>query len=169
MDELNRELRSQAVHLGLCNDWQGLWSKGWSKEKMAEMMYRGLDFCLKHHWPSNDFLIKHFDLTFRRGHGIYVNDKCSVNNLKESLILGASEITMRYNGRNHGNLHLRDVAKLRLYAKNVSFVIVHLYEKAIVEAVQSEGAKVVLVKHSKDVTINIEGNVKIREEYDYLE
>lgn len=168
MDELNRELKSQAIHLGLCREWQEMWNVDWSMEKMIGMMYRGLDFCLEHHWPSNDFIIKHFDLTLRRANNIFINDRCSVNNPQESLILGTADITVRYNGRNHGNIHVRDDAHVRLYAKNVSFVIVHLYERARIDAVQTDGAKVVLVKHSPDVRIGTDGDVKIREEYDYL-
>ena len=66
MDQLNRELRDQAIALGLCGDWQDLWNRNWSKEKMIERMFRGLDFCLKHHYPSNDFIIKHFDRVLLR-------------------------------------------------------------------------------------------------------
>ena len=143
MNELNKDLRNQAIALGLCNDWQKLWNNDWSKEKMVERMYKGLDFCLKYHYPSNDYILKHFDLDFRRKSNVYVNDKYSVCNPKQSLVLGSSEITFR-------------------------FVIVHLYEKAYVTAEQTDKATIVLIKHSPDVTIVAETNIKVKEEYDYL-
>ena len=168
MNELNKDLRNQAIHLGLCDDWQKLWRKDWSQEKMVEMMFRGLDFCLKYHYPSNDFIIKHFDQDFRRKNNVFVNDKYSTNNPKESLILGTSDITIRYNTWNHGNIHVRDNASVKLTAKNSSFVIAHLYENAFIEAEQLDKARIVLVKHSEKVTIVAEKNIKIREEYDFL-
>jgi hypothetical protein len=168
MNELNKELKSQARHLGLCDDWTNLWNKDWSNEKMVERMYKGLDFCLKHHWPSNDFILKHFDQEFRRKSNVFVNDKYSVNNPKESLILGSSEINVRYNAANHGIIHIRDNSSVKLVAKNRSFVIAHLYEKATIEAEQYDNAKIVIIKHSDTVTIIAETVVKIREEYDYL-
>ena len=168
MNELNKDLRNQAIALGLCNDWQKLWNNDWSKEKMVERMYKGLDFCLKYHYPSNDYILKHFDLDFRRKSNVYVNDKYSVCNPKQSLVLGSSEITFRYNAWGNGYIHVRDNSHAKIFAKNKSFVIVHLYEKAYVTAEQTDKATIVLIKHSPDVTIVAETNIKVKEEYDYL-
>ena len=168
MNELNKDLRNQAIALGLCNDWQELWKKDWSKEKMVERMYKGLDFCLKYHYPSNDYILKHFDLDFLRKSNVYVNDKYSVCNPKQSLVLGSSEITFRYNAWGNGYIHVRDNSYAKIFAKNKSFVMVHLYEKAYVEAVQTDKATIVLIKHSPDVTIVADTNIKVKEEYDYL-
>lgn len=168
MNELNKELKNQAVALGLCKEWQKSWKKDWSKEKMAEKMYKGLDFCLIHHWPSNEFIIKHFDLDFLRQSKIFVNDKYSVCNPKQSLVLGSSEITFRYNAWGNGSIHIRDNSYAKIYARNKSFVMIHLYEKAYIEAEQTDKATIVIIKHSQDVTIVADKNVKVKEEYDYL-
>ena len=168
MNELNKELKNQAIALGLCKQWQGSWEKDWSKEKMVERMYNGLDFCLKHHWPSNEFITKHFDLDFLRQSNILVSDKYSVCNPKQSLVLGSSEATFRYNAWNNGAIHIRDNSSVKVYARNKSFVIVHLYEKAYIEAEQTDKATIVIIKHSPDVTIIADKNIKVKEEYDYL-
>lgn len=168
MNELNKDLKSQAIALGLCNDWQRTWEKDWSKEKMVEKMYKGLDFCLKFHYPSNEYILKHFDLDFRRQSNVFVNDRYSVCNPKQSLVLGDSEMTFRYNAWGNGAIHIRDNSRSKIFAKNKSFVMVHLYEKAYVEAVQTDKATIVLIKHSPDVTIVADTNIKVKEEYDYL-
>lgn len=168
MNELNKDLRDQAIHLGLCYDWQKLWQKDWSKEKMVEMMFRGLDFCLKFHYPSNDYIIKHFNQDFRRKSNVFVNDKYSALNPKQSLILGTADITVRYNAWNHGNIHVRDNSSLKLTARNHSFVIVHLYENAKITAEQFDKAQIVVIKHSIKANIIADTNVKVREELDYL-
>ena len=131
-------------------------------------MFCGLDFCLKYHFPANDYILKHFDQDFRRKHNVFVNDKYSVVNPEESLILGTSDIIVRYNSHCHGIIHVRDNSKMKLYARNVSFAIVHLYENAHVDAEQFDNSKIVLVKHSHNVTIAATDNIKVREEYDYL-
>lgn len=168
MNELNKELKSQAVTLGLCKEWQKLWSKDWSREKMVERMYKGLDFCLQYHYPSNDFILKHFEKDFRRQSNVFVNDKYSVVNLKESLVLGTSDVTFRYNGHSYGYIHIRDNSEAKVIAHNISFVIVHLYENAKVCVEQYDNARVVLVKHSTNVQIFAADNIKVREEYGYL-
>ena len=168
MNELNNELKNQATALGLCNPWKDSWKKDWSEEKMVERMFKGLDFCLKHHWPANDFITKHFGLNFLRKSNVFVNDKYSVCNPKQSLVLGTSEITFRYNAWNNGSIHIRDNSSAKIFARNKSFVIVHLYEKAYIEAEQQDKATIVIIKHSPDVTIVAEKNIKVKEEYDYL-
>jgi len=168
MNELNKDLRNQAIALGLCQEWQNSWSKDWSKEKMVERFYKGLDFCLKHHYPSNDYILKHFDLEFRRQSNVFVNDRYSVCNPKQSLVLGDSDITFRYNAWGNGSIHVRDNSSAKIYARNKSFVIVHLYENACVTAEQTDKATIVLIKHSHNVTINADAKIKVREEYDYL-
>ena len=168
MNALNKDLKDQAVALGLCGDWQKLWSKNWSREKMVERMYKGLDFCLQYHYPSNDFILKHFDLDFRRKSNVFVNDEYSVCNPKESLVLGTSNVTFRYNGFSYGNIHVRDNSSAKVIARNISFVIVNLYENASVTVEQLDNAKIVLVKHSDKVSIVAPSNIKVREEYDYL-
>lgn len=168
MDEINKELREQAKGLGMCEEWQGLWNKDWSKEKMAEMMYRGLDFCLEHHFPTNDFIQQHFEKKFLRENNIFVNDRYSSVNPEESLILGKSEIRLRYNSNKHGIIHVRDNSTLKITAKGRSFVIIHLYEKAYVDAEKFDSASVVVIKHSTDVTVIADSNIKVKEEYDYL-
>lgn len=168
MNDLNKDLKDQAIHLGLCSDWQKMWNKDWSKEKMAERMFKGLDFCLKFHYPSNDFILKHFDLEFRRKCNVFVNDKYSVVNPKESLVLGTSDVTFRYNGHSNGNIYIRDNSSAKVIAHNIGFVIVHLYENAKVDAEQYDNAKIVLIKHSEKVSITASPYIKVREEYDYL-
>lgn len=166
MDELNEELRNQAIHLGLCDEWQKLWKKEWEREKMVEMMYRGLGFCIKYHYPSNDFILKHFDIDFRMRSKVFVNDRYSVLNPEKSLILGTSDIKVRYNACHSGIIHVRDNASVTISAKNRSFVIVHLHERAAITAEQYDMAKIVIVKHSENTTINADRNIKVREAYD---
>lgn len=168
MNDLNKELRNQAVALGLCQPWQDSWKKDWSKEKMVERMYKGLDFCLKYHYPSNDYILKHFDQEFRRKSNVYVNDKYSVCNPKQSLVLGTSEVTFRYNAWWNGSINVRDNSRVKIHARNRSFVIVHLFENAYVEAEQIDKATIVLIKHSKNVTVVADSKIKVKEEYDYL-
>ena len=168
MNDLNKELKNQAIALGLCQHWQDSWKKDWSREKMVERMYKGLDFALIHHWPSNNFILKHFDQDFRRRSNVYVNDIYSVCNPKQSLVLGTSEITFRYNACGNGYIHIRDNSSAKVFAKNKSFVIVHLYENAFLEAEQTDKATIVVIKPAPTVTVAAEKHVKVKEEYNFL-
>ena len=131
-------------------------------------MYKGMDFCLKHHYPANNFIEGNFSRDFLRESKVFVNDKYSSVNPRQSIILGTSEVTFRYNMWNHGTIYVRDNASLKLSAKNRSFVIVHLFDEAYITAEQSDKAKIVIIKHSDKVTVIADQHIKITEEYDYL-
>lgn len=166
--ELSKTLRESARQKGLCDTWYNKWKDNTSNESLVAKMYKGLDFVLKHHWPSNAFIKENFSQDFLRESHVFVDDKHSVVNPNQSLVLGDSEITFRYNAAGHGEIHIRDNSSVKLSAKNRSFVIVHLYENAHIEAIQSDTATLTLIKHSHDVSVVTDGNVTVKEEYDYL-
>lgn len=169
MDELNTTLRSQAIKQGLCDKWQDDWKEDWTKEHLIDMMYKGLDFCLLRHWPSNDFIKNNFDIGLLREKSVFVDDKRSAMNPMKSLILGNSEIKMRYNSDYIGDVYVRDNSSVILTAKGRSFVMVHLFDNASVTAGQFDKATIVLIKHSPTVAIYANDNIKVKEEYDYLQ
>ena len=167
MNELNQELKSQAIALGLCNQWQKEWKGDWNTATLADRMYKGIDFCLQHHWPTNAFLKKNFSLEELRTNNIYIDDKRSVLNPKHSLILGKSEVKIRFNGAYAGNIYIRDKSVVELTAKTRSFVIVHLFDEASINATQQDLANITIIKHSKKSLAIGVGKVKFREEFDY--
>lgn len=172
LKELNNTLRSEARFLGLCDEWYNEW-KDYSEDELAERMYKGIDFCLKHHWPSNEFIAKNFKAPFLITHGILVDTKWSFAGLRNGLFLGASTATLRYSGRQYGNVAVRDTTKVTVYARGAALVVFHLFEKAYIHAEVSEKARVVFIMHSKEarvdaVTLDGGASAEIKEEYDYL-
>lgn len=165
--QLNNTLREEARFLGLCDEWYGAWRE-YSLDELAQRMYKGIDFCLKHHWPSNEFIKKNFNRDFLREHGVFVDDEYSVCNVRNSLVLGGSKIRYRYSGNYYGNIRVRDLSLVEITARGNGLVIVHLFERACVRVEQLEKAKVTIIKHSPKVLINATDNVAIKEEYDYL-
>lgn len=162
--ELSITLREEARFLGLCDEWYGKWVDDCSKDELINKMYAGIDFVIEHHWPSNDVIKARFDINTLRRRNVFVDDKRSFVNARESLILGKSDITARYNAWQHGVIYVRDDSTLNLTAKNYSFVLVHVYERAVVNAVQEGKARIAIVKHSSDTTITTSGDVRLRDE-----
>lgn len=152
----------------MCDEfYNGKWD--YSPEQLVERMFKGIDFCLKHHWPSNEFIKKNFNRDFLRGQGVFVDDEYSICNIEDSLVLGGSKIRYRYSGKYYGNIRVRDLSFAHITARGDGLVIVHLFERACVTVERSEKAKVSVIKHSKDVLVNASEGVRILEEYDYLE
>lgn len=166
--ELNDTLREEGRFLGMCDEF---YNEKWdfSLEQLVERMFKGIDFCLQHHWPSNEFIKKNFKRDFLREQGIFVDDEYSICNVQESLVLGGSKVRYRYSGKYYGNIRVRDLSLVEVTARGDGLVIVHLFERACAKVERSEKAKVAIIKHSPKVLVSASEGVRIVEEYDYLE
>lgn len=166
--ELNIYVKEDARGLGLCDRWYNGWDSDAKQDDLLDMMYKGIDFCLKHHWPSNQFLKENGDIKILRAHGVLVDEKRSALNPSKCLVLGQSDVIIRYNGSTNGVAYLRDNSKVKVSAKNRAFVIIHVFDNVQVEAEQTDSAHLVIIKHSENISVSTTGNVTIREEYNYL-
>jgi len=165
--ELNSVLREEGRFLGMCDEfYNDKWN--FSQEQLVQRMFKGIDFCLQHHWPSNEFIKKNFGRDFLRSHGVFVDDEYSVCNVQESLVLGGSNIRYRYSGRYYGNIRVRDLSKAHITARGDGLILIHLFERSCVNVKISERAKVSVIKHSPDVIVTASEGVRILEEFDYL-
>ena len=165
--QLNMTLREEGRFLGMCDKF---YNEKWdySPDELVAKMYKGIDFCLKHHWPSNEFIARNFQKDFLRNHGVFVDDEYSTSNIEHSLALGCSHIRYRYSGKSYGNINLRDISYAHITARGNVLLVVHMFETSSIKVEQSENARVVVIKHSPRVIINRTGDVTIKEEYDYL-
>lgn len=165
--ELNNTLREEGRFLGMCDEF---YNEKWdySQEQLVQRMFKGIDFCLKHHWPSNEFIKKNFQRDFLRSQGVFVDDEYSTCNVQESLVLGGSKIRYRYSGKYYGNIRVRDLSMADVTARGDGLVIIHLFERACAKVEQSEKAKVAVIKHSPNVLVSASEGVRILEEYKYL-
>ena len=88
--KLQEELKQMAIVHGLCAQWQREWGNP-DLAGLCDKYIRGLDFCIKHDFPSIEYMEKHF-----RGkvedYGIYINDDMVSVNQKNVVIIGSSII-----------------------------------------------------------------------------
>lgn len=168
--QLNTLLLNEALSLRICDKVLGQWNTDKSDDELVAMGYKNIDFLLEHHWPSNQTLKNIWTCTFMRSHGIFVDDKWSMNNAEQSIILGGSKVTMRYNGWNIGRVYVRDDAQVVITAKNKSTVFVHAFENACIGIEQYDNARVVVIRHSSNTVVAQSiGMAKIKDEFGYLD
>lgn len=167
---INTMLRNEARSLGICDKVLEIWKGDLMDGALIALGYRNIDFLLKHHWPANDTLKSAWSTDFLRSHSVFVDDRWSVNNPENSLVLGDSKVTMRFNGWSIGRVYVRDNSQVVISAKNKSTVFVHAFEKAWIGVEQHDAANVVIIRHAEGVVVsqNI-GTAKIRDEFGYLE
>ena len=172
MDKKQRNtlLRAEALSLGICDKVLGQWGADKSDRELVALGYSNIDFLLKHHWPANNTLKNIWPVDYLRSNGVFVDDRWSVNNPENSLVLGESKVTMRYNGWNIGRVYVRDNTQTYITAKNKSTVFVHAFENACVHVEQYDDARVVIIRHSENVVLTQHiGMAKIKDEFGYLD
>lgn len=177
--ELSIKLREDARKVGLCDEWYKEWDDDTTKAELIGKYKRGLDFCIKHRWPSMAFIKKHFTQDFLRDNGILVDDTRSypvrdanrrLVYLKDFVLLGESNATIRYSFRPHMcNVWAMDTSKVKVDVKYGAFILIHLFDNATADVVTDLVSKVTVIRHSNKTSVTRSGCVTIKDEFDYLQ
>ena len=177
--ELSIKLRESARKVGLCDQWYNDWKDDTTKEGLIDFYKRGLDFCIKHRWPTKTFIKQNFSQDFLRKHGILVNDTRSYPirdenrrqmYLKEYVLLGDSHATIRYSFRPHMcNVWVCDNSTVTVDVKYGAFILIHLFDKSKADVKTDLVSKVTVIRHTSDVKVKKEGIVTIKDEFHYLD
>lgn len=178
-NELSTKLREDARKLGLCDQWYNEWKDETQSEELAQKFFRGLDFCIKHRWPSKDFIKHNFTQEFLRDHGILVDDTRSypvrdenrrLIYLKEYVFLGNSKGTIRYTFRPHMcNVWVLNNSTARVELKYGAYALIHLFDKATADIKTDLTCTATVIRHSPDAKIKKDGIVVIKDEFHYLD
>lgn len=178
--ELSIKLREDARRLGLCDEWYGKWQDSTDQEELCSMYKRGLDFCIKHRWPSKEFIKKHFTQEFRRSHGILVDDIRSFPErnsetrkliyIREFVLLGESHATVRYSFRPHiCEIWVCDDSDVTVDVKYGAYMLIHLFDNASANVTTDLVSKVSVIRHSMNTKVEKNGIVNVKNEFHYLE
>ncbi|MCM1295391.1 MAG: hypothetical protein NC311_07590 [Muribaculaceae bacterium] len=73
MNDLNSQLRSQAIACGLCRQWQSEWSADRTEDELIASFKKGQDFAIEHDFPSLEFIKSRFPSVILESNGVYVD------------------------------------------------------------------------------------------------
>lgn len=167
---LNKTLRQQAIDNGLCDGWQRMWRCRWDRDELIQKFKEGIDFCIQKKYPSDEFIKANFSKDILRKHAVLVDDDWSLLNQRMCVIQGRSSSIIRYNGWNPGTVYIRNNSHAEITARNMSFVIVHLFDNATVDCHAEDKASIVVLRHSEEAVVTYHtGNVRIKDELGYLD
>ena len=158
--ELNSTLRSQARELGLCDEWYKNWKKKESMQKLIEKYLKGIDFCIKHDYPSLDFTRENFPKDILNTNGIFLDNEVDATNIQKAVLLGDSRGSLSYSGQISGDIYIRHHSDVVIQAKEGAKLFVEIYDQCNVMVTADEYSKVFVYQHGGNVYA--EGNVTIR-------
>lgn len=164
MNEVTKQLAKAAQANGICTPWLNELKTLENKDALVDMYIRGLDFCLAHDYPSNDFIRRHFK-GMMETHGVFLDDAIELQNQCKCIALGETTGRVAADGYSVVEVWAKHQSSLNIIAKDNAFVMVDVYDDAVVNVCASDRAKVCVNRHGGKVShaTTDDAVVKIRE------
>lgn len=167
MDILNKTLKERAILFGLCEQWQGEWASDRDKLELIDMYKRGIDFCFKNQYPSNEFIKDNFDRQLLIENAMFIDESVDeFNSISPCILLGSSTGKLSFDKFSSCDIYMRDNVDIEISAKGFSRISINVYSSSKVHIVQDGMAKVYVYKHGDDCEISAQGEVMIRRSKD---
>lgn len=136
---IQEELKQQAIEYGLCEQWQQEWGDPTTAD-LCDKYIRGLDFCIKHEYPTVEYLDEHFKGKVEQ-YGIYINEEATSIGQTDVVVNGDSKVDIY--SPIVSSIYVRHNSKIRLYVPAQAFVYVSMFNDCTVEVIEKgEGAKI---------------------------
>lgn len=161
---LSKQLAKQAKAKGICAPWHAELLTLQDKDAMVEMYLKGIDFCLANDYPNNDFIRKHFKGVMEK-QGVFLDDNVKVENMPKCVCLGVTQARVEVQGFQVCEIFAKHDSELNVIAKDNAFVVIDIFDNAVVHIHTSDRAKVCVNRYGGTIEQNAMGDsiVKIRE------
>ena len=139
IDKESRRLKKDAIKVGLCDEW----TENWGDEDVASLcskFVRGIDFCIKHNYPSMKQLDKFKGLSEK--YGVITNQAVSMDTELDFYV---------FNGDCSGVVKVPDWGVVRLYIRHSCSLIVELGDNSICHIDLHDEAKVQINGNGKHI------------------
>lgn len=159
--ELQEELKQQAISLGLCKQWQDEWGNPDIAE-LCNKYIRGLDFCIKHDYPSLDYLERNFKGKVEK-YGIYINDNATVLNQRNIIANGSCKLFVEAGVV--CDVTIRHTSEIHIVATNNAFVYVSMHDNSRLFIDKKDAGCRICVSHFGGEIVTTELVDKVYEKY----
>ncbi len=136
---IQEDLKQQAIEYGLCEQWQREWGNPTIAD-LCDKFIRGIDFCIKHNYPTIAYLDKHFRGQVEQ-YGIYINE--GADSKGQAFVVANGDSTIDVYAPIFCDIYARHNSHIRLYASADAFVYVSMYDNCTLEIMnKGQGAKI---------------------------
>lgn len=159
--EITRQIKDDAIRHGLCQMWRERIKPDMTMDELAQLYTTGHDFCMRNDVPNADFFRQNLKGKCEQ-YGVYVDDSVSDVNAKKIFLLGKSNASLHYDGHTVAQVFVKHDTSCVVMAKDFSHVTVCAYDNAKVIVNADKCARVYVVAHGEDVSIdNLSPDYKI--------
>lgn len=147
--DISKELKNKAVKLGLCTEWTNEWGNP-TKDELVYKYVRGIDFCIRHNYPSCEYMKKNFDGIMQK-HGVFVDEEINLKNARIVIANGKTCGKIVYDSYSVGTLYVRHDSDLTIEVSDNAFVTIETYDNCKVSVSQKGNAKVFVYRYGGDI------------------
>lgn len=147
--DISKELKNKAINLGLCTKWAEEWGNP-TKDELLDKYIRGIDFCIKHDYPSCEYMKKYFEGVMQK-RGVFVDDKIDLSNFNTVIANGNTSGKLVYNLYSVGTIYVRHNCILNIEVCDNAIVTIETYDNCTISVRQSENAKVFVYDHGGNI------------------
>ena len=147
MENISTALREEAISLGLCKKWTEEWQDNTGTDALIDKFKRGLDFCIKHDWPTTEAIKRMFPTLDLVRNGVYVDQRLDFidgNELHHGtyVLMGKCTGTLRFAPWTAATVYLRHDTHVSIEAGENAVIFVHLYDNSGLDGELPSDAKV---------------------------
>lgn len=157
----SNDLKKQAIGLGLCAQWQGEWGNP-TDAQLADKYIKGIDFAIKHDWPSVEYIKAHFDKVLLHDKGIWCDEPVTTPKRGIMVLNGHCTGVLNFSDWEVVSVYVRHDSNVLINVSKFARVAVSVYDGATVQ-VNGNGAHTAYVyPYGDDAQIIDSGNVIVR-------
>lgn len=161
MENIINEIAKKAHKLGACQQGYRELLSATSKHDLCHSYIKNLDFCLEHNFPSNEYIRKHFKGIMEE-QGVYLDDVIELNNRRICITLGKTNGRIIASEYSVSEIYAKHQSALNIVAKDNAFVMVDVYDDAVVNVYASDRAQVCVNRHGGKITYNATGDAVVK-------
>ena len=129
-------------------------------QRLIDLYIRGIDFCIKHDYPTLDFIRENFKGKCEP-YGVWVDERVYLRNVDRLVLEGDCTGEIEYDGFSVSRLFLRHNSTIKVKASQYAIVTIESFDSSHLDLVVAGSKARVCVVLYGDSTVNATGNVQI--------
>lgn len=160
--ELADQLRQDGIAKGLCTPWQKKLKSGMEISAMVDLFIRGIDFCIKHNYPTLEFMRDNFKGRCEQ-YGAFVDDEINDRkNAPDTVLNGNCRAMMEYDGFTVSRIFVRHNSEAAIIVSENAIVTIDAFDHAnLVVATSGDKCQCIVNLYGKSQVKGIGSFIKI--------
>lgn len=161
--ELKKQLKQDGIAKGLCSQYQGLIDRSQSIEALVRLFIRGIDFCIKHDYPTLEFMRENFKGK-SEPYGGYVDDEITgLRNAPDVVLNGGCKAMLEYDEYSVSRIYIRHSSQAAVNVSDHAIVTIDAFDSShLVVAVAGSDAQVIVNQYDDAKVECIGSGIKVK-------